>query len=64
MIFRDDLNEVSAEVIEIEANDRYIVRIANDANNETYAILHFRSKSEAIQKAKSFCGCGELEFSA
>lgn len=62
MIFRDDLNEVSAEVIQL--NDRYIVRIANDANDETYAILHFRSKSEAIQKAKSFCGCGELEFSA
>lgn len=62
MIFRDDLNEVSAEVIQL--NDRYIVRIANDENDETYAILHFRSKSEAIQKAKSFCGCGELEFSA
>ena len=59
MLFIDDLNEVSAEVIGLD--DHFIVRISNNPNDETYAILHYHNEDEAIKKAKEFCDINEFQ---
>ena len=63
MIFKDEHNEISAEVIGIGVSNHFMVRLANDANDETYALLHYKTEAEAIESAKQFCGIIEqLEY--
>ena len=57
MIFKDENNEISVEVIGIGVSaNHFMVRLANDTNDETYALLHYKTEAEAIESAKQFCG--------
>ena len=55
MIFRDSANEFTAEVIKIEEG-YFMVRLAHNCNDETYALAYYDNEVDAVNYCKDFCG--------
>ena len=55
MIFRDLQNEISAEVIKLDEG-HFMVRLAHECNDETYAMVFYDNEADAVQYCKDFCG--------